>query len=173
MIKVPVFLTLFLFFSFFISGQDVTLYESNKIRLEIDTYTNNYCIWEEQEYDLFEPPIISQGKIVLNGDTITCFDTNKNKRFVFKKMDKYRSLVIMKKLYMKSGTIFYVIKKSENKGNRIEEMSWKNGKKDGFWCNYTDKGIKFVVYKNGIVVKRYFKTYKQVYDESKWDGELL
>lgn len=141
--------------------------------MEIDTYTNNYCIWEKQEYDVFESPTISEGQIVLNGDKITCIDTKNNKIFVLKKMDKYRIQVIMKKLNIESGTIFYAIKKSDNKGNPIVRMGWENGRKEGCWSFYTDKGIKFVVYKNGIVAKRYFKTYKQIYDESKWDGELL
>lgn len=85
-----------------------------------------------------------------------------------KKIDKYRLLILNNTVFFKKGEILYCHNITDCKYNNLEVgMLWKNGKRDGCWQQYTEKGIIYTEWKNGKKNKVYFKTYKEVKDQSK------
>ena len=84
-----------------------------------------------------------------------------------KKIDKYRLLVLNNSIFFKKNQILYCNGIYDCKYNRIEEgMAWENGLREFSWEVYTDKGRITTEYKKGKMIKKYFKTYKQIDEES-------
>lgn len=159
-------------------GQNSILYSSKNIRLNINTNTNKYCVWEKPKDEsnrgfVTRPDDISEGIIFTGDSLIICTDTITNEKIILKIIDKYRLIVINENRFFKTKETFYAIKISDSQGNTLERMGWRDGKQHGLWLFYSDKGIDFVVYENGEIIKRYFKTYKELDTETRDNPAIL
>jgi len=139
--------------------------ESNTIRLSIDPQTNKYSLWDHKGDGLTEIPDISTGIIIVERKIIKCIDKIKKHTIIFSKLDDYRLIVINKNQYFKINDILYAIIISDKNGKPYQWMKWKNGKKHGEWSIDCEKGVNYTIYENGVIKKRYFKTYKVIREE--------
>ena len=134
--------------------------------LQINLYiTNNYAIWEQIINQLISVSNISCGEATINNGIITCYDTKTKEKIILKKIDRYRLIVINENRCFKMNEKLYAIKISDSKGQLIEEIGWKNGNRNGYWRTYSEKGVGFVVYDNGKIINKYFKTHKKLREE--------
>jgi hypothetical protein len=163
---------LFIFLQY-ISGQNIVLYSSNDIRININSDKENYTVWRKPVDQLIKVPYISTGKVLFSNDLLICIDTITKERIILKKVDKYRLIVNNKNSLFSTKEILYAIKISDSKGHLLENIGWKNGKRNGYWCFYSDKGVDFVFYENGRIIKRYFKTHKELDEEAMKGSAIL
>ena len=143
--------------------QQIALYKTNDILLNINFSLGEYQIWEDNHVDVpVEKTNLSIGKVLLESNKITCIDANSNKHFYFKKLDKYRLLVLSSNPFYKNKEVICPIKISDKSGRVVERMNWKNGKKNGYWSLYSKQGVKFTLYKDGKIINISFKTHKEI-----------
>lgn len=81
----------------------------------------------------------------------------------FKKIDKYRIIILNTSLFFKRNDLLYCHNINDCNNKRIEgSMFWNKGMRDGNWQHYTDKGIITTAWRHGRKTKEFFKTYEEV-----------
>jgi|GEM_PF-3973313 len=133
-------------------------YFSTKNYLRIYSNSNTYNILEPIH---FEDKIVSSGKISAKNKIITVVDTKTKERIDFYKVDKYRLTVVTKNSYFKNKDTLYLSNINGNNGV-LEQISWKNGIKDGYLTVWSYIGVKNTLYENGVIKKIVFKTWDEI-----------
>jgi hypothetical protein len=169
--KIILILSIFVFSKNITIGKENIIYLANN-NLCFSIRNNTYTLWEVDPTDTLSDAIVipedlSAGYVSSNDSMIICYDTIRlrDETFKFKKLDEYRIQVINDPPFFESGDILYASVISDSIGRPVQYLYWKDGKRDGSWEYYLDKGIKFVLYKDGNVVEEYFKTYKEYYKQ--------
>lgn len=164
--SVMMFLHLFFFVQIAICQNEI-IYESNNIVLSIDFRIKEYSIWKDSDSDskadvVIEKPDISEGKIRIEGNFIICIDKISNMKMSFEKIDEYRLAVTNKNCCFDINDTLYAVVISNQYGNPIQRLKWKEGKRHGVWSFHDEKGVNYTLYEDGRITKEYFRTYKEI-----------
>lgn len=166
---VVIFLQLFFFIQIAIC-QNKIIYDSNNTVLCIDSRTKQYRIFEDSDSGsssdwVLAATNISEGKITVEGNFITCVDSISGMKISLKKIDEYRLVVINKNNCFNLIDTLYASVISDQNGKPYQWLKWKEGKRHGEWSIDGEKGVNYTLYKEGRIIKEYFRTYKEIMQE--------
>lgn len=167
--------TVLIFFHFFlfiqiVVGQNRIFYELGKTVLSIDFQTNEYHIWKDNNTDpnsdwVLEKTDISEGKILVNDNIITCTDMVTDVKVSLRKIDEYRLVIENKSSCFNINDTLYASVISDQNGRPYQWMKWKDGKRHGEWIIHSEKGVNSTLYKDGKIIRQCFKTDKEFMEE--------
>lgn len=129
-----------------------------KSSIEINLCTNEYELW----YYAFSDFHTLKGKISYSTGVYKC-NIFYIKEIKFKRIDRYRLLVLNSNPFFKKDKILYCQLIKDCNNNRIEDgMFWENGLREFNWNVYTKIGVITTKYKKGRKIKVYFNTYEEI-----------
>lgn len=169
--KIIVFIILhFYLFTQTVVSQNKIYYELGKTVLSIDFKINKYHIWKDTNADpnsdwVLEKTDISEGKILVNDNFITCTEMVTDFKISLRKIDEYRLVVENKSRCFNINDTLYASVISDQNGIPYQWMNWKDGKRHGEWIIHNEKGVNCTLYKDGKIIRQYFKTNKEFMEE--------
>lgn len=138
--------------------------------IELNFYKNK----SELGVYIFGNDIRIPGDLKVIGNTYKC--TLKTfQEISLLRIDNYRLLVLNKNWYFRQGEILYCnIYEDQDKCAIEEGMYWENGLREGRWEKIIkNKGIMYTEWKKGRRMKVYFKSNKQIFDDSKTPAGMV
>ena len=137
------------------------IYDQNSYGVRFDIISHKY---EILNYESYKNNILTFGSY-FHKDKYIFLYVNKKNVLTFKVIDKYRIVAITKNKYFK---IYETIFLNEIQGPQgtIQTLSWNSrGLKDGWWTVLDTKGIRSVLYKNGVIKETKFETWDQIHSK--------
>lgn len=136
------------------------IYDLNSFGVRLDIISHKY---EILNYESYKNNILTFGSY-FHKDKYIYLYKNKNKVLTFKVIDKYRIVAISKNKYFKTYENIFLNEIQGSQGT-IQTLSWNRGLKDGWWTILDTKGIRSVLYKNGVIKETKFETWHQIHSK--------
>lgn len=136
------------------------IYNLNSFGIKFDKTSHKY---ELLNYKFDKNNILTFGSYFHKDKYIYLYENNK-KVLTFKVIDKYIIVAISKNKYFKTYENIFLNEIQSSQGT-IQTLRWNRGLKDGWWTILDTKGIRSVLYKNGVIKETKFETWDQIHSK--------